>query len=132
MAWCGQGWGNLVNTAVLCILLVIFGQTTSNYNNHSLDAVWRISFGLGLIPITGMLLYRLFFLQESKVWKKQHKPAQVRLDPSPVSLRLSPFFGELRKPRNPNAGTVVKRGNTPLKLESPNVDALAVPVTVRC
>ena len=63
---------------------------------------------------------------------KQHKPAQVRLDPSPVSLRLFPFFGELRKPRKPNAGTVVKRENTPLKLESPNVDALAVPVTVCC
>ncbi len=79
-----QGWGNLVNTAILCILLAIFGQTTNKYNHHSLDAVWRISFGLGLIPVTGMLLYRLFFLQESKVWVKQNKPASVR----PLSPRV--------------------------------------------
>lgn len=72
-----QGWGNLVNTAILCILLAIFGQTGSHYNHFALDAVWRISFGLGLIPVTGMLVYRLFFLQESKVWKRQHKPASV-------------------------------------------------------
>ena len=73
-----QGWGNLVNTAILCILLAIFGQTGSKYNHFALDAVWRISFGLGLIPVTGMLVYRLFFLQESKVWVRQNKPASVR------------------------------------------------------
>ncbi|CAK0752621.1 hypothetical protein CVIRNUC_002160 [Coccomyxa viridis] len=74
-----QGWGNLVNTAVLCALLAIFHQTGNKYNHHALDAVWRISFGLGLIPVTGMLIYRLFFLQESKVWKRQNKPMSVAL-----------------------------------------------------
>jgi MFS family permease len=74
-----QGWGNLVNTAVLCILLAAFHQTTSKYNHHSLEAVWRISFGIGLIPVTIMLFYRLFFLQESKVWKRQNKPTAVAL-----------------------------------------------------
>lgn len=92
-----QGWGNLVNTAVLCALLAIFGQTGSKYNHYALDAVWRISFGLGLIPVTAMLVYRLFFLQESKVWVKQNKPASVRLlHIYPCSLdgpvsRQSPF-----------------------------------------
>ena len=77
-----QGWGNLVNTAVLCALLAIFHQTGNKYNHHALDAVWRISFGLGLIPVTGMLIYRLFFLQESKVWKRQNKPMSVGSSPS--------------------------------------------------
>lgn len=77
-----QGWGNLVNTAVLCALLAIFHQTGNKYNHHALDAVWRISFGLGLIPVTGMLIYRLFFLQESKVWKRQNKPMSVGPSPS--------------------------------------------------
>ena len=85
-----QGWGNLVNTAVLCALLAIFGQTGSKYNHYALDAVWRISFGLGLIPVTGMLVYRLFFLQESKVWVRAHKPASVR------SARLS-LWGSLNR-----------------------------------
>ena len=84
-----QGWGNLVNTAILCILLAIFGQTGGKYNHHSLDAVWRISFGLGLIPVTGMLVYRLFFLQESKVWVKHNKPASVSpFSPPRASLWL--------------------------------------------
>lgn len=73
-----QGWGNFINTAIICILLAIFGQTGKNYNNRSLEAVWRLSFGLGLIPVTGMLIYRLFFLQESKVWVRKHKGAEVR------------------------------------------------------
>ena len=77
-----QGWGNLVNTAVLCALLAIFHQTGNKYNHHALDAVWRISFGLGLIPVTAMLIYRLFFLQESKVWKRQNKPMSVGPFPS--------------------------------------------------
>jgi hypothetical protein len=67
-----------VNTAVLCILLAIFGQTGAAYNSNSLDAVWRISFGVGLVPVTGMLVYRLLFLQESKVWIRQKKSSAVR------------------------------------------------------
>jgi hypothetical protein len=67
-----------VNTAILCLLLAAFGQTGTKYNHHALDAVWRISFGVGLVPVTAMLIYRLFFLQESKVWKRQNKPAKVR------------------------------------------------------
>lgn len=43
--------------------------------------MWRLSFGLGLIPVTGMLIYRLFFLQESKVWVRKHKGAEVRSPP---------------------------------------------------
>lgn len=89
MLWSpAQGWGNLVNTAVLCILMAAFGQTGSTYNHSSLDAVWRISFGVGLVPVTGMLIYRLFFLQESKVWKKQNKPTQVRR-PSRICVAVS-------------------------------------------
>ncbi|KAK9906884.1 hypothetical protein WJX75_009747 [Coccomyxa subellipsoidea] len=74
-----QGWGNLVNTAILCLLLAAFGQTGTKYNHYALDAVWRISFGVGLVPVTAMLIYRLFFLQESKVWKRQNKPAKIAM-----------------------------------------------------
>lgn len=76
---------------MLCILLAAFGQTGSTYNYNALNAVWRISFGIGLIPVTGMLIYRLFFLQESKVWKKQNKPASVRFASIPLSNKIYPF-----------------------------------------
>lgn len=36
--------------------------------------VWRLSFILGLIPVVGMLCWRLFRLEESSVWAdKQHR-----------------------------------------------------------
>ena len=87
-ACAAQGWGNFINTAVICILLAIFGQTGKHYNNRSLEAVWRLSFGLGLIPVTAMLIYRLFFLQESKVWIRKHKGAEVRF-PSDWNVKSS-------------------------------------------
>ena len=99
-----QGWGNLVNTAVLCILLTAFGQTGTSYNRRSLDAVWRISFGVGLVPVTGMLIYRLLFLQESKVWVRQKKSSAVRgaslLFPlSLPSVRLA-YTADVNSPRS--------------------------------
>lgn len=75
-----------MNTAILCLLLAAFGQTGTKYNHYALDAVWRISFGVGLVPVTAMLIYRLFFLQESKVWKRQNKPAKVRYLPYCASV----------------------------------------------
>jgi MFS family permease len=69
-----QGWGNFINVVVLIVLLCIFGQNHgAPYNHSSLGAVWRLSFGLGLIPITAMLIYRIFVLPESKVWSKEQK-----------------------------------------------------------
>lgn len=62
-----QGWGNFINTAVLILLMLIFHQNHPPYSRSGLGAVWRVSFGIGLIPVTGMLLYRLFGLKESKV-----------------------------------------------------------------
>lgn len=90
-----QGWGNFVNTAIICILLAIFGQTGSHYNNRSLEAVWRLSFGLGLIPVTAMLIYRLFFLQESKVWIRKRGTAEVSLLPYACALHVGSLFFHL-------------------------------------
>lgn len=64
-----QGWGNLVNTMVIAILMAIFGQTQYPYNNTSLEIVWRLSYALGLIPLCFILYWRIFRLKESAVWK---------------------------------------------------------------
>ncbi|KAK9814173.1 hypothetical protein WJX72_001627 [[Myrmecia] bisecta] len=63
-----QGWGNLVNTLVILICLLAWGQEGPTYNAGRLDAVWRLSTGLGLIPILFMLYWRIFRLRESSVW----------------------------------------------------------------
>jgi hypothetical protein len=75
-----QGWGNFVNTCVILIFLTAFGQTAvdnKELDKRLLDLTWRLSFVVGLVPVTFMLVYRLFFLRESKVFIKQHKDSEV-------------------------------------------------------
>ena len=52
--------------AVLLILLCICDvQTIAKQNAHPnrLGLVWRLAFGLGIIPIVGIWLYRVFILR---------------------------------------------------------------------
>ncbi len=58
--------GNFTNVAVLLILLCICDvQTIAKQNAHPnrLGLVWRLAFGVGLIPITLIWLYRVFILR---------------------------------------------------------------------
>ncbi|KAK9914956.1 hypothetical protein WJX75_002900 [Coccomyxa subellipsoidea] len=71
-----QGVGNFVNTAVLCILMVIYKVARPNHHNkkypyppNRLDSVWRTSFGLGIGVLLFILFWRIFKLRESVVWK---------------------------------------------------------------
>ena len=34
-----------------------------------LEIIWRLSYGLGLIPLVFMVIWRIWFLKESAVWK---------------------------------------------------------------
>eukprot|EP00884_Botryococcus_braunii_P017221 jgi/Botrbrau1/4182/Bobra.0192s0042.1 len=75
-----QGWGNFVNTCVILIFLTVFGQTaveTRKLDKKLLDLTWRLSFVVGLVPVVFMLMYRLFFLKESKVFMKHQKDSSV-------------------------------------------------------
>jgi hypothetical protein len=58
--------GNFTNVAVLLILLCICDvQTIEKQTQHPnrLGLVWRLAFGLGLIPITLIWCYRFFILR---------------------------------------------------------------------
>jgi len=68
-----QGWGNLTNTLVIAILLAIFGQTGTPYNDTSLEVVWRLSYALGLIPLLFIFCWRIWVLRESAVWTGKRK-----------------------------------------------------------
>ena len=63
-----QGWGNLVNTAVIAILMACFGQFGYPYDDKSLEIIWRLSYAIGLIPLLFILCWRIFVLKESSVW----------------------------------------------------------------
>ena len=45
--------------ALLALLLAVFGQWAAPYDPGALETVWRMSFFLGLVPVAGMLAYRL-------------------------------------------------------------------------
>ncbi|CAL8468731.1 g8271 [Coccomyxa elongata] len=71
-----QGVGNFTNTAVLCILLVIYRVAIPNHQNkaypyppHRLDSVWRTAFGLGIGVLLFIVFWRIYKLRESAVWK---------------------------------------------------------------
>ena len=61
-----QGWGNFINVGVLLILLCICDvQSSSKQNSHPnrLGTVWRLAFGLGIIPVVFIILYRIIVLK---------------------------------------------------------------------
>lgn len=66
---CGQGWGNILNLAVLLFFLGVQGQTGPLYSFTALSVTWRMQYALGLLPIIFMLVYRIFYLKESTVWQ---------------------------------------------------------------
>ena len=64
-----QGWGNILNLAVLLFFLGVQGQTGPQYSFQALSITWRMQYALGLLPIIFMLLYRILYLKESTVWQ---------------------------------------------------------------
>ncbi len=64
-----QGWGNILNLAVLLFFLGVQGQTGPQYSFQALSITWRMQYALGLLPIIFMLFYRIFYLKESTVWQ---------------------------------------------------------------
>ena len=64
-----QGWGNILNLAVLLFFLAVQGQTGPQYSFQALSVTWRMQYALGLLPIMYMLAYRIFYLKESTVWQ---------------------------------------------------------------
>ncbi|KAG2425952.1 hypothetical protein HXX76_013325 [Chlamydomonas incerta] len=68
-----QGWGNLINTAVIIAIMAGFHQYHPPYSSYALEVTWRLSYAIGLIPLISILLYRIFHLRESAVWTKKRE-----------------------------------------------------------
>ena len=74
-----QGWGNILNLAVLLFFLAVQGQTGPEYSSRALSVTWRMQYALGLLPIMYMLAYRIFYLKESAIWQVLLRAEPVRL-----------------------------------------------------
>jgi hypothetical protein len=72
-----QGWGNLANTLVVVIVMAGFRQNGPPYDPTALEVTWRLSYAIGLVPLTGICLYRLFGLRESAVWQQKREALEA-------------------------------------------------------
>ncbi|KAG2435009.1 hypothetical protein HYH02_012007 [Chlamydomonas schloesseri] len=72
-----QGWGNLVNTAVIIAIMAGFRLYAPPYDSYGMEVTWRLSYAIGLIPLISILLYRIFRLRESAVWQKKREALQA-------------------------------------------------------
>ena len=78
-----QGLGILCNSVTMTALLLITGQGKfvyddqgPEYSNVSLLLIWRITYALGAIMLTYVLVSRYRYLKESQVWEDDRKIRQ--------------------------------------------------------
>lgn len=97
-----QGWGNLANTAVICALLSVFGQaggpSRASYDRSALTAVWRLSFTVGLLPVAGMMAYRLIYVTESELWSCKARSPEARHTEGLCMMLFLEYCSLLRSP----------------------------------
>ena len=66
-----QGCGNWTNTLVILLLLVMVGQTGTDYDAQKLTYVWRLQYCFGTLVLVGLLYYRYTHVKESEIWLAQ-------------------------------------------------------------
>ena len=78
-----QGLGIFFNSLTIMVLLLITGQTDqgrengANYDKASLLAIWRATYGIGFIVLSFVLVSRLIYLNESRVWADDKKRREL-------------------------------------------------------
>jgi len=102
LTFANQGWGNFINTGIICILLAITqtggcsATTLSKVYNGSLigvcdeaglQVVWRVQYVLCLPIILWLWYLRFCVFRETEVWK-QRQEAKFKNE-SPVELRAT-------------------------------------------
>ena len=65
-----QGMGIWFNSLTMLVLLwALTGQSNNGeYDAHALVTVWRVTYGIGALVLCFVLLTRILYLEESKVW----------------------------------------------------------------
>ncbi|KAL3933810.1 MAG: hypothetical protein SGBAC_010237, partial [Bacillariaceae sp.] len=66
-----QGMGIWLQTIILMLLLIVFGQAKAakdSYDKTALTNVWRVSYFLGAAVLFYVFISRYLYLEESEVW----------------------------------------------------------------
>nr|BAU71128.1 proton/phosphate symporter [Parachlorella kessleri] len=80
-----QGWGNLVNTLVILILLAAQGATSA-VDSTQAEITWRVQFGVGAAICLGVAVYRWLRLRESAVWTAERQDMKTHWEQQGVTL----------------------------------------------
>eukprot|EP01024_Parvocaulis_polyphysoides_P041042 TRINITY_DN3756_c0_g2_i1.p1 TRINITY_DN3756_c0_g2~~TRINITY_DN3756_c0_g2_i1.p1 ORF type:complete len:343 (+),score=33.51 TRINITY_DN3756_c0_g2_i1:202-1230(+) len=85
-----QGWGAVLGSVVIFILLLVFKETQprcedatynqAGYNTELLEKLWRVTYGLGLPVILFTIIYRIIYMEEPKFRLKHKESSLVSLD----------------------------------------------------
>ena len=63
-----------VQTLIMVVLMAIFDQTAkTGLDPSKLEIVWRLQYGIAVVILLALSAYRLFRLEESKVWTNASK-----------------------------------------------------------
>ena len=69
-----QGLGIFFNSLTIMVLLLITGQASGDeYDKNSLLAIWRATYAIGFLILSFVMLSRMIYLNESKVWVDDKK-----------------------------------------------------------
>ena len=63
-----QGVGVFCNAMTITALLLIMEQVGNQYNSQMLLAIWQITYAVGAAVLAYVLVTRILYLEESKVW----------------------------------------------------------------
>eukprot|EP01138_Halocafeteria_seosinensis_P001688 gb/GECG01001730.1/.p1 GENE.gb/GECG01001730.1/~~gb/GECG01001730.1/.p1 ORF type:complete len:599 (+),score=85.86 gb/GECG01001730.1/:1-1797(+) len=74
-----QGLGILINSLVITLLLLIFGQTGAgnSLDATKLEAVWRLQYGFGIVFLLCLVWYRFRILKETTAWQREVEAAEL-------------------------------------------------------
>ena len=63
-----QGVGVFCNAMTITALLLITNQVGNQYNSQMLLAIWQITYAVGAVVMSYVLVTRILYLEESQVW----------------------------------------------------------------
>ena len=97
-----QGVGVFCNAMTITALLLITKQVGNQYNSRMLLAIWQITYAVGAIILSYVLVTRILYLEESEVWASDK---EMREDDISIN-------SDLHHRRNAGASPLSPSGNS--------------------
>ncbi|KAG1670185.1 hypothetical protein FOA52_014961 [Chlamydomonas sp. UWO 241] len=71
LVFSNQGLGNLTNSCVILLCMLVFGQTSGTVTEHGAKNVIALMYGVGAVTCLVMVWYRFSYLEESELFAEE-------------------------------------------------------------